>query len=260
MAPDPLPASPWQPGKPTAARNGGIPGPPITSTPAPPDTPRPAATPGFVPDDYLGQLEHLGTSTTATAAALCTLGAWERAGGGYRILDRELAGFALDAIGQRRPGEDPEALTGEHDHETNAWAFLARPVIITPRCAICGIDSTRVETIAPGQMPARWDTLPGIIQDGILQARSPGMWHLIAIGPAAGSLTASPSTLSGPARSPERCGPRSASPRSTRPASTTTPESATAATPPTATTTGTPSTPDTPGAPRGHGKSLDPDW
>ena len=37
-------------------------------------------------------------------------------------------------------------------------------------------------------MPARWDKLPGVIQAGILQSRSPGMWHLIAIGPADGSL------------------------------------------------------------------------
>jgi len=132
--------------------------------------------PGFVPDDYLEQLESLGTETTTTAAELCTLGTWER------------AGYALDGVCQRRNGEDPQALAGERDHETRAWAYLARPVIITPRCAICGIDSTRVETVAPGQMPARWDKLPGIIQDGIRQARKPGMWHLITIGPAAGSL------------------------------------------------------------------------
>jgi hypothetical protein len=144
--------------------------------------------PGFVPDDYLEQQESLGADTTDTAIELCANGAWERVDGGYRVLDWEVVEYALNAVCQRRKGEDPQALAEERDHETKAWAFLARPVIITPLCAICGIDSARVETVAPGQMPARWDKLPGVIQDGILQARRPGRWHLIAIGPADGSL------------------------------------------------------------------------
>ena len=40
--------------------------------------------PGFVPDEYL---DGLSTETTITAAELCTAGMWERAGGGYRVLD-----------------------------------------------------------------------------------------------------------------------------------------------------------------------------
>lgn len=39
---------------------------------------------GFVPDQYL---DGLSTETTTTAAKLCTAGMWERAGGGYRVLD-----------------------------------------------------------------------------------------------------------------------------------------------------------------------------
>jgi hypothetical protein len=143
--------------------------------------------PGFVPNDYLEQLESPGTETTATAAELCTLGTWERVDGGYRVLDWEAVGYALDGVCQRRQGEDPKALAGERDHETKAWALLAKPVIITPLCPVCGIVSARVETVAPGQMPAEWDKLPGFIQAGIRQAREPGKWHLITAGPAAGN-------------------------------------------------------------------------
>ena len=40
--------------------------------------------PGFVPDTYL---DGLGPGTAALAAELCSAGVWERADGGYRILD-----------------------------------------------------------------------------------------------------------------------------------------------------------------------------
>ena len=43
--------------------------------------------PGYVPDDYLEHLDGLGIETTITAAELCAIGTWERASGGYRILD-----------------------------------------------------------------------------------------------------------------------------------------------------------------------------
>ena len=45
--------------------------------------------PGYVPDDYLEHLDGLGVETTITAAELCAIGMWERAGGGYRVLDWE---------------------------------------------------------------------------------------------------------------------------------------------------------------------------
>src|SRR5579859_5062647 len=45
--------------------------------------------PGFVPDGYLENLNDLGFQPTITADELCSVGMWERTGGGYRILDRE---------------------------------------------------------------------------------------------------------------------------------------------------------------------------
>jgi hypothetical protein len=47
--------------------------------------------PGFVPHDYLKHLDGLGIQATITAGELCTVGLWERTGGGYRILRRDLA-------------------------------------------------------------------------------------------------------------------------------------------------------------------------
>ncbi len=64
--------------------------------------------PGFVPDDYLEHLDGLAIETTITAAELCTVGMWERVGGGYRVLDWEAVEICLDpgtpAPGGRRAG------------------------------------------------------------------------------------------------------------------------------------------------------------
>ena len=53
--------------------------------------------PGFVPDTYL---DGLGTGTAAMTAELCSAGVWERAGGGYRILDRDAVGRCQDLARQ----------------------------------------------------------------------------------------------------------------------------------------------------------------
>jgi hypothetical protein len=52
---------------------------------------------GFVPDAYLGGL---GTGVAALVAELCSAGVWERAGGGYRILDRDAVGRCQDLARQ----------------------------------------------------------------------------------------------------------------------------------------------------------------
>ena len=53
--------------------------------------------PGFVPHDYLEHLDGLGLQATITAGELCAVGLWERAGGGYRILHRDLVRQRKDA-------------------------------------------------------------------------------------------------------------------------------------------------------------------
>jgi hypothetical protein len=60
--------------------------------------------------------------------------------------------------------------------------------VVTARCAVCPCESARIETLAPGQLPARWEKLPGTIQAGIQQARWPGTWHLLIKGPAHGHV------------------------------------------------------------------------
>ena len=133
--------------------------------------------PGYVPDDYLEHLDGLGIETTITAAELCAIGTWERIGGGYRILDWEAVEYALDEV-RRRTGEDPQALAEERDHEASVWAHMAKPIVATPPCAACGASATRIELVAPGQMPADWDQWPGTVQASIMRQREPGQWYL----------------------------------------------------------------------------------
>ena len=87
--------------------------------------------PGYVPDDYLEQLDSLGMETTITAVELCAIGTWERVDSGYRILDWEAVEYALDGVRQRN-GEDPRALAWEREHEAKAWAHMAKPLVVTP--------------------------------------------------------------------------------------------------------------------------------
>lgn len=48
--------------------------------------------PGFVSDDYLNAIS---AETTLTAAELCTAGLWQRAEGGYEILERQMVEEAV---------------------------------------------------------------------------------------------------------------------------------------------------------------------
>jgi hypothetical protein len=140
--------------------------------------------PGWVPDGYLARLEGRGTETVITAAELCALGIWERAGGGYRILDWEGVEYALDGVRERR-GQDLRALAEEHDHEARAWAFMARPMVVTPPCAACGNPAARVEIVPPGQLPAGWDQQPGTAPGRRVQEPDPEQWYLLRHGIAA---------------------------------------------------------------------------
>ena len=107
---------------------------------------------GYVPDDYLEHLDGLGIETTITAAELCTIGTWERVGGGYRVLDWEAVEVCLDLVRQDK-GEDPRALAWDRDHEARIQARMAKPMVVTPPCAACGTPSAHIELLAPGQLP-----------------------------------------------------------------------------------------------------------
>jgi hypothetical protein len=137
--------------------------------------------PGFVPDDYLEHLDGLSIETTITAAELCTIGTWERVGGGYRVLDWEAVEVCLDQVRQIR-GEDPQALAWEQDREAQVRAQMAKAMVVTPPCAECGTPSTRVELVAPGQVPAEWEQWPSTVQDSIARQCEPGQWYLLFKG------------------------------------------------------------------------------
>ena len=63
--------------------------------------------PGFVPDGYLAglagdELGHPGADPAVLAAELCEAGIWERAQGGYRILDEEMVQVCVDRVRELR--------------------------------------------------------------------------------------------------------------------------------------------------------------
>jgi hypothetical protein len=134
--------------------------------------------PGYVPDDYLEHLDGLGIETTITAAELCAIGTWERVGGGYRVLDWEAVEVCLDQV-RHDTGDDPRALAQERQHEAAIQAHMARPMVITPPCAACGIPAAHIELLAPGQLPAGQNQWPGITHGSFLRRPRPGQWYLL---------------------------------------------------------------------------------
>lgn len=193
---------------------------------------------GFVPDDYLEHLDGLAIETTITAVELCTCGLWERVDGGYRVLDWEAVEFCLDLVRQRR-GEDPHALAWEREHEAKVQAQMAKPMVVTPPCAACGTPATRVEFVAPGQLPPSGSSGPGLCRPASCGNASQDSGISWSRASPRTTATATPSTPAAPGGSPGRSGLPCASPRSIRPGSTTMPGSAPTVTLPTATGTGT---------------------
>ena len=108
--------------------------------------------PGYVPDDYLEHLDGLGIETTITAAELCTIGTWERVGGGYHVLDWEAVEVCLDLVRQDK-GEDPRALAWDREHETTIQARRAKPMVVTPPCAACGTPQLTSNSWLPASCP-----------------------------------------------------------------------------------------------------------
>ena len=244
------------PRTPSTARNACSPGPPTTSRSAPPRTPPRCGHPGYVPDDYLEHLDGLGIETTITAAELCTIGTWERAGGGYRILDWEAVevcpgpGDARPQARTRAPSPAEQRTRGQ-DPGPHGQADGGHP-------AVRGMRSPCSPHRARGPRPAARRMGPVARHragqhPAATPARTvvpPGQGHR-----ARTTATATPSTPAAPGRSPGRSGLPCASPRSTRPGSTTMQDSARTAKSRTATSTGTCPTPDTATAPTGTARA-----
>ena len=134
--------------------------------------------PGFVPDAYLAGL---GTGTAALAAELCSAGVWERAGGGYRILDRDAVGRCQDlgTPAVRGQAARVRARIRARDHaRAQLMPEMAEAMVVTPLCAACGAPATRIELVAPGQLPAQWEHWP---------AHRAGQLPAGAAGPASGT-------------------------------------------------------------------------
>jgi hypothetical protein len=133
--------------------------------------------PGFVPDTYL---DGLGTGTVM-AAELCSARVWEQAEGGDRILDRDAAGRCQD-LARQLSGQAARvrawARAREHAR-AQLMPEMAQAMVVTPPCAECGTPATRIELVAPSQLPARWEHWPCTVQDSFLQHRGPGQWYLI---------------------------------------------------------------------------------
>jgi hypothetical protein len=68
--------------------------------------------PGFVSDEYMNAIS---AETTITAAELCTAGMWERAEGGYKVLDQEMVDHVVSY--QRKMDGDAEFCQATGGHE-----------------------------------------------------------------------------------------------------------------------------------------------
>lgn len=141
---------------------------------------------GFVPDAYL---DGLGTGTAVLAAELCSAGVWERADGGHRILDRDAVGRCQD-LARQLFGEAARvrARIRAWDHaRAQLMPEMAEAMVVTPPCAACEAPATRIELVAPGQLPAQWAQWPRAARDSFGRHRGPGQWYLIVDGVAAGN-------------------------------------------------------------------------
>jgi hypothetical protein len=142
--------------------------------------------PGFVPDAYL---DGLGTGTAVMVAELCSAGVWERAGGGYRILDRDAVGRCQD-LARELSGEAARVrarIRARDQARAQLMPEMAQAMVVTAPCAACGAPATRIELVAPGQLPAQWEQWPRTVRDHFMRHRGPGQWYLILSGVAAGN-------------------------------------------------------------------------
>ena len=64
---------------------------------------------------------------------------------------------------------------------------MAQAMVVTPPCAACRAPATRIELVAPDQLPAQWEHWPRTVRDSFLRHRGPGQWYLILDGVATGN-------------------------------------------------------------------------
>ena len=131
----------------------------------------------------------LGSETGVLVAELCSAGVWEWAKSGYRILDRDAVGRCQD-LARELSGEAARvrARIRARDHaRARLMPEMAEAMVVTPPCAACGDPATRIELVAPGQLPAQWSSGPGAVRDSFGRRRGPGQWYLILDGVAAGN-------------------------------------------------------------------------
>ncbi len=60
-------------------------------------------------------------------------------------------------------------------------------MVAAPQCAVCGSPATRVEIIAPGQLPAEWEQWTAERKQVFEEYSDPGRWYLLFEGVAAGN-------------------------------------------------------------------------
>jgi hypothetical protein len=59
---------------------------------------------------------------------------------------------------------------------------MAAGMVAAPPCLTCGSPSTRIELVAPGELPAEWEQWNSQRQGFFLLHREPERWHLIFKG------------------------------------------------------------------------------
>jgi hypothetical protein len=141
---------------------------------------------GFVPAAWLDGPD---TDTASLAAELCSARVWEPAEGGYRIRDRDAVDRCRDLA--RVLWADHARVRARIRDQEHAQAQLmpelAQPIVVTPACAACGEPATRIELVAPGQLPAEWERWPDTVRDSVSRHHDAGQWYLILDGVAAGN-------------------------------------------------------------------------
>ena len=65
--------------------------------------------------------------------------------------------------------------------------FMATGMLAMPPCAVCGAPSSRVELVAPDELPADWERWDQERRDRFLARRDPGRWYFFYEGPVAGN-------------------------------------------------------------------------